>query len=169
MKTNAKSIRFGVRCLVGAVLLAGTAPVAADADADAGGGEKGVAAREHRIRRMARSWTGRHVAMTMRDGGVLRGTYRGTGDGTLLVTSDAGEVQPAALKELRLVTLERNTSDLGFVAVIAIGVGALFAGAGTLGPGTDGPATAALAASGTLIGATIGWKTVYQDRTMAFE
>ena len=78
-------------------------------------------------------------------------------------------MQQVPLRDLYRISVKKRPSDLVFVAVLALGVGALFAGTGALGFEAEETGMTALAAGGALVGATIGWKTVYQDRVITFE
>jgi hypothetical protein len=118
---------------------------------------------------MARSWTNARMEVMTRSGTLLSGRFLRVEESALFLSAAQGSARPVPIRDLHQIAIKRRPSDLAFVALLGLGVGALFGGAGALGLETDETATAVLSASGALLGVTIGWKTIYQNTVITFE
>ncbi len=122
-----------------------------------------------RIRRMAATWTNNRIEVVTLSGVRTSGRFVRMDESVLRLAPSEGTLREIPVRELYQISIKRRHSDLAFVAALALGSGALLAGIGALGAETDGGGTAVLAASGFLLGATIGWRSVYQDRVITLE
>lgn len=125
-------------------------------------------ARVIKISRMSQPWKNQNVDLLLIDGMVHSGKFLAIREGAFQLNSN-GRMKAVPFGNVETLVLKRKKQDLLLVGLAAVGMGGLIAAGVSLGFEPEGSEVAIAAATGSIIGFTIGWKNFYRDVSISIK
>lgn len=124
--------------------------------------EYNLQARLIKVKRMSKNWSNRRMEVHGAAGLLSSGDFLGIYKGSFRLESSGRQID-IPVKNIQSLVLKRKPTDLILVGLISVGAGALFTGIASLGFESEGSSLIGVAAVGSAIGFTFGWKSFYID------
>lgn len=118
-----------------------------------------------KVKRMSRNWSNRHMELHGITGQISSGKFLGILNDSFRIES-SGKQFNIPIRNIQSIVLKRKASDLFLVGFVAVGAGALFTGIASLGFESKGTGLIGIAAAGSAIGFSFGWKNLYLDNVI---
>jgi len=115
-----------------------------------------------KVKRMSKKWSNRQMEVHGGTGLISSGNFLGIHEEYFRITSSGKQID-IPVKNIQSIVLKRKSTDLILVGYIAVGAGALFTGIASLSFESEGSSLIGIAAVGSAIGFTFGWKSFYMD------
>ena len=115
-----------------------------------------------KVKRMSKKWSNRRLEVHGDTGLISSGNFLGIHNEYFRLASSGKQID-IPIKNIQSVVLKRKSTDLLLVGFITVGAGALFTGIASLGFESEGSSLIGVAAVGSAIGFTFGWKSFYMD------
>lgn len=115
-----------------------------------------------KVKRMSKNWSNRRLEVNGDAGLLSSGNFIGIHKEYIRLESSGRQID-IPIKNIQSIVLKRKPTDLILVGLISVGAGAFFAGLASLGFESEGAGLIGIAAAGSAIGFTLGWKSFYID------
>jgi len=115
-----------------------------------------------KVKRMSKKWSNRRMEVHGDTGLISSGNFLGIHNEYFRLASSGKQID-ISIKNIQSVVLKRKSTDLILVVLISVGAGALFTGMASLSFESEGSSLIGIAAVGSTIGFTFGWKSFYID------